>query len=931
MSDPNVLGVARIDLELNTDKVDQGTNRAKQSMASLTTEVEQGSQKQVNATNRQVKALERQIATLGKDREEIIRWRIAQQASGDQAARLNALLDKQSASLRANASAKKTAESGQYRAALRSLPAQGTDIATQLAGGQNLGLVLLQQGGQIRDQFGSASLAIRGVGTALAGLVNPVTLSAAAVGVLGYAWYDAAKQQQAYTAALALSRNEAGLTEAALADLALQAAKSQSATVGLGADAAVAVAKNGKITRENAQAVADAAVAMSQLTDQAVDDTVAAFAKLGQDPTKYALELNEQVGFLTSGLYEQIKALQDQGRTQEAAAVATRAASQATQDALARVRESQTSLGRGWDELAVKASNYWEKAKGALGFGSDAQDMQRLLDENKADLAILNKGVADGMSGAWAGALKNAIENRAGQIKEIAGRLAKANGEAQVKAAQQTAVSTSAALDAIIESQATKEEKKRTEIAKVTGDAEVAIQRAKAAGLVKEAETLEAKKQEAITAIQKKYTDKNAGKAAAAQVKSDSNSAEKLVESIQRQISANEQLRASGEKVTSGDRLAIQAKQLLADKNNQMSASTRALLKAALPELEASEKLTDSYTRQEKAKEALARQNAIFELQSQNQSRGNEADLVQIGHGAEASDLLRRQLDIRRAYEDELKRLGDRGVAADKDNWDALAANAERHYDDMLAAEREFQGERLAALGDWRNGAQAAMQDYAFQAADVASQTRDLFVDGFQGAEDAVVQFARTGKLSIHDLSESIIADLTRIEAKKGLAALVGLFGGRAASVSTYGAQSFGNNTDWLTGGLTPNARGGVYDSPSLSAYSNQVHTTPKVFAFAKGAGVFAEAGPEAIMPLRRGADGRLGVSALAGAAPGIAGVEINIENNSGEQMTSTPSNVRLDGQKLIVDLMVGAVASGRMDGALGARYGMRAKGQGFG
>jgi len=925
------IGTARIEIEIDNSKVEPGINRAKQSVSSLTTEVEQGSQRQVQATTRQIKALERQIATLGKDREEIIRWRIAQQTTGAEAARLTALLDKQAASM-----AKAATSSGQYRAALRSLPAQGTDIVTQLAGGQNLGLVLLQQGGQIRDQFGSASLAIRGVGTALAGLVNPITLSAAAVGVLGYAWYDAAKQQEAYTAALALSRNEAGLTESALADLALQAAKAENARVGLGADAAVAIAKNGQIARDSAQDVANAAVAMSQLTDQAVDDTVAAFAKLGQDPTKYALELNEQIGFLTSGLYEQIRALQDQGKTQEAAAIATKAASQATQEALARVRESQVGVAKWWDELGVKASNAWDRMKQGLGFQNQAQELQDLLKQNSEAVDGLRFLQSEGKRASVIQKAADDIKERTARIRQLLEEAERQNGEAQVQAAQQTAVRTSAALDAIIESQATKEEKKRTEIAKVTGDAEVAIERAKAAGLIKEAERLEAKRQDAIAAITKKYADKNAGKAAAAQVKSDSNSAQTLVESIQRQITANEQLRDTSEKVTAGDRLAIQAKQMLEDQNNKMSASARALLKAILPELEASEKLTDSYTKQEKAKEALARQNAIFELQNQNQARGNEADLVQIGHGGEAAELLRRQLDIRRAYEDEVKRLGDKGVADDKDSWDALAANAKRHYDEMLEAERKFQSERMAALGDWRNGAQAAMQDYAFGAADVASQTKDAFTNAFEGAEDALVDFTKTGKLSFRDLADSIISDLTRIAAKQGISTLVGYiagaFGSTASAPSTSGGQGFGNNTSWLTGSLTPNARGGVYDSPSLSRYSNSIVHKPTMFAFAKGAGLMGEAGPEAILPLRRSSDGRLGVQASAsGAGAQIAKVEVNIENNSGGQMTAEPSGVRFDGEKLIVGVLVGAIASGKADSALGARYGMRAKGVALG
>jgi len=915
MADQSI-GTARIDIEIDTSKVEPGVNRAKQSVSSLTTEVEQGSQRQVRATDRQVKALERQIATLGKDREEIIRWRIAQQASGDQAARLTSLLDKQVASMQKSAAA-----SGQYRQALAMLPAQGTDIITSLAGGQNPALVLLQQGGQIRDQFGSASLAIRGVGTALAGLINPVTVTAGVVAALGYAWYDAEKQQQAYTAALALSRNEAGLTEHALAALAIQAAKSQNATVGLGADAAVAIAKNGQITRENALAVADAAVAMKEVTGQAVNDTVAAFAKLGQDPTKYALELNEQIGFLTSGLYEQIKALQDQGKTQEAAALATRAASEATQEALARVRESQTAVGRGWDEIGVKASQAWARMKVGLGFGTEAEELQKLLQQNAQAVAAMRTAQEQGKRATYIQGWADDIKERTARIRELLANAEKENGAAQVKAAQQAAVTTSAALDAIIESQATKEEKKRAEIAKVTGDAEAAIRQAQAAGLIKEAERLEARKAEAIAAIQRKYADKNAGKAAAALVKSDSNSADSLVEAIQRQIAANKQLADTGDKVTASDSLAIKAKQMLADASNRMTASSRALLEAVLPELAASDQAAESYTRQAKAKEALARQNAIFEQQSANQRRGNEADLVQIGHGSEASELLRRQLDIRRAYEDELKRLGDRGVAADKESWDAQAANAKQHLDAMLEEERGFQAERIAMLGDWRNGANAAWEDYQVQARDAAGQTQSLLAGAFTGAEDAFVKFVQTGKVSFSDLANSIIADLARIAAKQAITGIANMIG---AAYGGAGAAA-GGGTTVAIGTATYNAKGGVYDSPSLSRYSGSVVNKPTLFAFAKGAGVMGEAGPEAIMPLRRTSDGRLGVQAMSGRGGDIA---VEIKNYGGgkvsarEEKKTSPDGTQL--RKLVIDIVGESLDGGEL-GTLGkSRFGWK-------
>src|SRR5690606_4362379 len=85
---------------------------------------------------------------------------------------------------------------------------------------------------------------------------------------------------------------------------------------------------------------------------------------------------------------------------------------------------------------------------------------------------------------------------------------------------------------------------------------------------------------------------------------------------------------------------------------------------------------------------------------------------------------------------------------------------------------------------------------------------------------------------------------------------------------------------------LVPNAMGAVYDSPSLSAYSGGVYSTPQVFAFANGgvprAGVFGEAGPEAIMPLKRGRDGKLGVAAEGGAGGAGGKLSIGFDDSMG-------------------------------------------------
>ncbi|RMA02343.1 phage tail tape measure protein, partial [Klebsiella pneumoniae] len=101
--------------------------------------------------------------------------------------------------------------------------------------------------------------------------------------------------------------------------------------------------------------------------------------------------------------------------------------------------------------------------------------------------------------------------------------------------------------------------------------------------------------------------------------------------------------------------------------------------------------------------------------------------------------------------------------------------------------------------------------------------------------------------------------------------------------------QNAGNNFNFQIPGY---AKGGVFDSPSLSAYSNQVYDSPQFFAFAKGAGVFGEAGPEAIMPLTRAGDGSLGVRAVGGGqnAGASEGPKVYITIEGGNTSTQAPS-----------------------------------------
>ncbi len=117
-----------------------------------------------------------------------------------------------------------------------------------------------------------------------------------------------------------------------------------------------------------------------------------------------------------------------------------------------------------------------------------------------------------------------------------------------------------------------------------------------------------------------------------------------------------------------------------------------------------------------------------------------------------------------------------------------------------------------------------------------------------------------------------------------------GLLGGAAsAGAGATGSGAMGMPTGWQ--GYVPNAKGGVYASPSLSAFSGQIVSNPTLFAFARGAGLMGEAGPEAIMPLKRGADGSLGVRAIGGGQQSAAApnVYITIENGGNVSSQADP------------------------------------------
>jgi len=159
-------------------------------------------------------------------------------------------------------------------------------------------------------------------------------------------------------------------------------------------------------------------------------------------------------------------------------------------------------------------------------------------------------------------------------------------------------------------------------------------------------------------------------------------------------------------------------------------------------------------------------------------------------------------------------------------------------------------------------GGKVAMRKYMDEAENTAKQSEALFTNAFKGMGDGLVTFVRTGKLDFSSLADSIISDLIRIQIQNAITGIMQYFSGTQKAVPIVNASKM------------PNAKGNVFGFANGGSFTNKMFNSPTPFRFATGGGfnmgVMGEAGPEAVMPLTRGSDGKLGVRSQGG------GININ-------------------------------------------------------
>ncbi|MEQ0239328.1 phage tail length tape measure family protein [Klebsiella sp. GB_Kp060] len=304
---------------------------------------------------------------------------------------------------------------GQYKNAMRLLPAQLNDIAVGLAGGMPLFTIFMQQGSQIADSFGGwgnlfeiIKQQLLGAGDAadessdslsdnanslsenaenakkLTGFLNPMTIGigalVAVVGTLTYAWYKGSQEQQEFNKTLIMTGNIAGATAGKLADMASRVASDTGNPIGDVAAILNDVVSSGKIAADSIEMVTHAIVSMTDASDIAAGTLVSDFEKIAANPVSAVTELNEKYNFLTLDIYRQIQALQEQGKTQDAAALATQEYSKMLEERSAKLADNLGLFESAWKTLGDAAKGAWDAM---LNIGREATLAQRLEEAQK--------------------------------------------------------------------------------------------------------------------------------------------------------------------------------------------------------------------------------------------------------------------------------------------------------------------------------------------------------------------------------------------------------------------------------------------------------------------------------------------------------------------------------------------------------------------
>lgn len=652
--------------------------------------------------------------------------------------------------------------------AMRMLPAQMTDIVVGLSTGQSPFMVLMQQGGQLKDMFGGIGPAIKGVGSYVLGLVNPFTLAAAAVGVLGLAYYKGSQEQDEFNKSLILTGNQLGTTSGQLGDIAQRAGNAADSTTGAAAAVLNQLVRSGKVASSSLEQVTTAIVKTSEVTGISTEQLVNDFNEIAKDPVSAISKLNDQYHFLTLATYNQIKALQDEGNQQEAARIATEEYSSSMIQRTNQIKENLGYLETAWKAVADSAKWAWDSM---LDIGRETSLDQKISDVLR-QIDEIEKNTRPGVFGLGGIGDGGAQNKRLARLKQQLGVL-QAEKIAQdvlnssindYNKRQQEGIELRQRADAFSKQYQTREQQRASELAK--------LEKLKNQYSKEEYNNL-------IAQINERYKDPKQPKAKGYS----DDAAQRMIDHLNQQnalLSSQAELTV---KLSSSEQELVKWRQRIADLESRPSTKLTQDQKSLLLHREEITALMEKNVAIEKNNRLIKESAEITawrdSLQASIDNRQQGYDIQIAGYGVGDKNQQRQQelLRIEHGYNNQRLQLERDYADKSRGMSDHIFQEKMQALNDALEREKEIVRQKNEQLdiqaGDWVSGASQGFNNWLDDTKDISEQIKSTTTQMFDGMTDALGDFVTTGKANFRSFATSVISDLSRIALK---ASITGIF-----------------------------------------------------------------------------------------------------------------------------------------------------------
>ncbi|EEM7559925.1 phage tail tape measure protein [Salmonella enterica subsp. enterica serovar Infantis] len=750
-------------------------------------------------------------------------------------------------------------------------------------------------------------------GMMIGGVVGGI---AAAVYGLGKAYYEGEKESEEFNKQLILTGSYAGKTAGQLNEMAKSIA-GNGVTQHDAAGVLAQVAGSGAFRGGQVETVARAAVAMQNATGEAVDKTIANFQKLYDSPTKASEELNKQLHYLTSSQYEYISSLEQRGFKEAAGQAAADAYGKAEQRRSQQIIDNLGIIERAIRSATSRWKEFWDAA---LNIGRPKTEQYQLEQVNQAINQIYEDRKKSGKSDLFDAGLQKLLSQKKGLEFVIKSQEGYAESQAKAKKADDNVTASLIYQNKILSENLSWQKKRSAALTELWANV------AKAPG-----KWSQSQRETAVAQINKDNKPPVTHKSPAYH---NDEASRLLLQYSQQQAQTEGQIAAA--KLSTTEKMTEAHKQLLAFQQRITDLSGKKLTADEKSVLAHKDEIEQALQKLDISQQDLQHQNALNELKKKTftltsqladeESRVRQQHamaLATMGMGDQQRGRYEERLKIQQHYQEQLEQLKRDSKAKGtygSDEYRQAEQKLQASLDRRLAEWADYNAKVDAAQGDWTQGASRALDNFLAQGGNVAGMTENVFTNAFNGIADSIANFALTGKMDFRSFTVSILADLAKMEARiaasKLLGSVLGMFG---AGASAGGSTPSGAYSSAALS-VIPNADGGVYRSAGLSQYSGSIVNRPTFFAFARGAAVMGEAGPEAILPLRRGANGKLGVVAAGSGGMTMFAPQYHIAiTNTGPELGPQALKTVYDvGKKAASDLLQ---QQGRDGGRLSGAY----------